>query len=752
MTATPPGASARSSWRRRAFHWLWRGLCFFWGVVVVGVLINVASTWLTSSPTWFPGTPVGWMLAHLLLTGVLVGILLVLTFLVGSVEYSVSPHTPSLSPTQHNRRILLKILHSQYTKSQPLRGQTAISLTLRETFGVTHSPSHLPQRHEDRSGQHPLEGTSLLSFYEESGNGLLLLGEPGAGKSALLLDLARALLERARQDETHPMPVLLPLSSWATSHQPLDEWLVEELLFQYHVPRSLGYTWLQSDQLLLLLDGLDEVIEGARSACVEAINTYREGHFAPLVACSRSQEYLAQPARLALPGAVTVVPLTRKQVTDYLQGEGASVAAVLAALHANPVLYELTTTPLMLSVVVMAYRGEEVKDLPNLGSLEEQRRRIFAHYITRMLGNRKTSYAPRDILAWLSWLAQQMNTHHRTVFYLERLQPNWLPDDTLQQRYTTVVSHVIAILYLLVVAGLGALLFSYLGGPSAGFLMLSLLALMSGPMSSQLIRICNRTGPLQRRRWMQALLHSGSPVQAKSAGQDVLEIQPTETLSWSRFMLRLSLGFPLKRGLIIGLVGGLVVGSFFGLFKGLGIGLIVGTTVGAYMLFTVLLATGLGLSGAMMEEHDLFTPNQGIRNSLRYGLLVGLFTGVGCGLFAGCITAGFVTLVEGSSAATLDGVLFGLWLGCCSGMVATLLNGAFAAVLHLILRYFLWRARCAPLRYVHFLDYATERILLARVGGGYSFIHPLFRDHFASLGNRTSSSVPQNTASQQTGT
>jgi hypothetical protein len=39
-----------------------------------------------------------------------------------------------------------------------------------------------------------------------------------------------------------------------------------------------------------------------------------------------------------------------------------------------------------------------------------------------------------------------------------------------------------------------------------------------------------------------------------------------------------------------------------------------------------------------------------------------------------------------------------------------------------------------PWHYVRFLDEATERILLQRVGGGYRFIHPLFQEYFASLG------------------
>src|SRR5947209_3268021 len=38
-----------------------------------------------------------------------------------------------------------------------------------------------------------------------------------------------------------------------------------------------------------------------------------------------------------------------------------------------------------------------------------------------------------------------------------------------------------------------------------------------------------------------------------------------------------------------------------------------------------------------------------------------------------------------------------------------------------------------PWKYAHFLDYATKRILLRQVGGGYTFIHRLLQEHFASL-------------------
>lgn len=37
------------------------------------------------------------------------------------------------------------------------------------------------------------------------------------------------------------------------------------------------------------------------------------------------------------------------------------------------------------------------------------------------------------------------------------------------------------------------------------------------------------------------------------------------------------------------------------------------------------------------------------------------------------------------------------------------------------------------MRYVDFLDYAAERILLRKVGGGYMFIHRLLLKYFAEL-------------------
>ncbi len=79
------------------------------------------------------------------------------------------------------------------------------------------------------------------------------------------------------------------------------------------------------------------------------------------------------------------------------------------------------------------------------------------------------------------------------------------------------------------------------------------------------------------------------------------------------------------------------------------------------------------------------------------------------------------------------GVINGLALGLFGVLLLGLQRGLLAVVKHFILRIWLWRTRVFPLNAPRFLDDARARILLRRIGGGYSFTHRLLLDHFADL-------------------
>lgn len=273
-------------------------------------------------------------------------------------------------------------------------------------------------------------GTPLVEVFDRLDRALLILGAPGAGKTTLLLTLARDLLRRAAQDPEQPIPVVFPLSSWAAPRRPLAVWLVDELQQRYDVPRQIGQAWIDADQVLPLLDGLDEVQSEHRAACIDAINAFRQGHgLLPLAVCSRITEYDALGVQLRLQGAIIVQPLTRAQIDNYLTQIGKPLAAVRQVLQEDPLLWELLDTPLMLTIVTLAYAGQPAEAFHTRGTPVEQRQFLFTAYVNRMFQHRSavTRYTRQQTERWLAWLAWQMAQHGQSGFYLERLQPDWMP-------------------------------------------------------------------------------------------------------------------------------------------------------------------------------------------------------------------------------------------------------------------------------------------------------------------------------------
>ncbi|MCL4253590.1 MAG: protein kinase, partial [Anaerolineae bacterium] len=199
---------------------------------------------------------------------------------------------------------------------------------------------------------------ALIDIFDRMNGKLLILGDPGGGKTTSLLSLTRELLMRAELDDQHPIPVVFNLSSWGDKQLSLEEWLIDELNSKYQVPRKVGAKWVTDDELLLLLDGLDEVNATARDNCVRAINHFRSEHgFVDVVVCSRIKDYETLSNHLRLNGAIVIQPLTDVQIQAYLDALGADVAMVRDLIIRDDPLRELAKSPLMLSIMVLSYRG-----------------------------------------------------------------------------------------------------------------------------------------------------------------------------------------------------------------------------------------------------------------------------------------------------------------------------------------------------------------------------------------------------------
>ncbi|HMT20301.1 MAG TPA: hypothetical protein PKE20_03490, partial [Promineifilum sp.] len=79
-----------------------------------------------------------------------------------------------------------------------------------------------------------------------------------------------------------------------------------------------------------------------------------------------------------------------------------------------------------------------------------------------------------------------------------------------------------------------------------------------------------------------------------------------------------------------------------------------------------------------------------------------------------------------------------LWLALYLGIGSGLAFGLLAYLQHRRLCHILHDRGHLPPDLADFLNYAAERNLLRKVGGGYTFIHALLQDYFAGRGRRLS--------------
>jgi hypothetical protein len=576
-------------------------------------------------------------------------------------------------------------------------------------------------------------GRKLMDEFRSLGEGgaLLILGAAGAGKTTQLIELAIALIaETDAANLEHPLPVLLNISSWGRGRRQalpsLEEWLVEEMNVQYGARREAGLAWLKEDDLVLLLDGLDEVAAERRNDCVAAINVFQRQHgTVRMVLCSRMGDFEALTTELEqFQTAVMIQPLAEAQVEEYLQRAGLPLAGVRSVLMddntdddetrgAKAELREMARQPLFLWILALAYRDRSAAALLGLEA-EERRSVLFGQYVAQMFVQRPLDErGRRQMVEWLGILARRMGAEKE--FLIERIQPgDWLRRGRLKWQYRLVCGLVCGLIGGLIGALTGALI----GGLFFGLIVGLLFGLIDG-LSGGLIGRLDNIDPVER-----------------------LEI------SMSHFVRHETLK-QLRQQLISGLIGGLFFGLIVGLLFGLIVGLIVGLASRQTTQITNLISN---LSGLLII---------GLFGGLFFGLIVGLIVGLICGLIGGLktditidrakpnqgiwnsrnnmlFTGGFalgftVLLYFFLSYTSVDKSLtsfvlfmtgFLVWAAVSSG-------GGKACIQHFALHLVLHRAHQIPWNFVTFFQSAQERLFIQSTGGSYVFVHRYLQDYFA---------------------
>jgi hypothetical protein len=269
---------------------------------------------------------------------------------------------------------------------------------------------------------------------------LIVLGEPGAGKTMLLVRLVLDLLARRKPGE--PVPILASVASWNAASQSLRDWLATQLMINHSAlaaapPAGLGEpTWaaalLASGLILPILDGLDEIPEGALGWAISRINdALRSGE--PLVTTCRSQQYreAVRPTggpEVTLRGtaAVKLRPLDAAVVRSYLCDDAAGPVArarwdpVFAVLGTDAPAGQALTTPLMVALARTIYDprpGSLARTPPDPAELRSPvladrmavESLLFDGFIPAAYQNEPTGHwTEQDAQSWFVFLARHL--------------------------------------------------------------------------------------------------------------------------------------------------------------------------------------------------------------------------------------------------------------------------------------------------------------------------------------------------------
>jgi len=245
---------------------------------------------------------------------------------------------------------------------------------------------------------------------------LLILGDPGSGKSTFVKHLTYTLAQAALVPDPAPwlsrlepwghgllLPVFVELRAAAAAmpeDRPADARLLLGYLRSMLEEWQLGGFWPaleeavrgDGERLLILLDGLDEVPESLRGRVVAVVQDFadRYDRHRYVVTC-RPYAYVGQPYRLRGFREVTLAPFNKKQVDHFIaawygklmererlsEQEARERAARLQRAVRQRDLWALARRPLLLTVMTLLHTFR--------GQLPEDRTELYADAVDLLL-------------------------------------------------------------------------------------------------------------------------------------------------------------------------------------------------------------------------------------------------------------------------------------------------------------------------------------------------------------------------------
>jgi hypothetical protein len=550
----------------------------------------------------------------------------------------------------------------------------------------------------------------LVDEFVEQPRPMVVIGEPGSGKTGLCVILTLDLLKEA----SPRVPLLLQIASW-NPEENLDDWMVRRLVEDYpflanetRFGAGVGREIVTQRLVMPILDGLDEMPPELRPLALRALDDDWSAD-RPFVLTCRTQEFLAANAQHLLAGVLVVRlrPLEPQAAANFLLDAAADARLeewepVLADLVAHPSeeLAQTLTNPLMLALARTVYEAEEMspeelldrRRFPGQQDVEEHLLERFIPTVFRTRPHRGVPSPTRISRRWDPAVAQRALAF--LAVHLQTLGTRDLAWWQLTRAVPHRVSRAVRVTVGTFGCGLlGWVMFGLFGRPYLGVTF----GLLVGFFASAPLGRLRDTRP---RRFAPRIIRTA-------------DLAP-------EFLVR-DIGF----GVVGALVGGLIVGLLFSIGYGLLIGLFFGMVFGMVRRFTEPSEPKEPASPGNVLRADRSTVWYGTALGGTAGALVGGFLGGIVGAEQYGLIFHLSPLLEG-----LLGAAVGLVLGAAGlGMMVYATSAWAQLVLARI-----WLAWCGhtPLRLMTFLDDAHKLGVLRQVGPLYQFRHALLQERLVA--------------------
>ncbi|TCO45912.1 NACHT domain-containing protein [Actinocrispum wychmicini] len=321
-------------------------------------------------------------------------------------------------------------------------------------------------------------GDTATEFRRLTRRRLVIVGEPGMGKTTLAVLLVRELLDHPQSHD--PVPVLVSMSGWHPVAESLYEWMSRRLAEDYPALRAGAFgpdaarSLVTQHRILPILDGLDELPAQTGPKIIVRLNEVATD---PLVLTCRTAEY---EAAVAAPGGDVLTagaviepgPLMPADAAAYVTGclpprSRSDWRDLLAAVNGDrqtPVTRALST-PLALWLLRKVYvdtrtSPAELCDTSRFPTADSVIEHLLDHLVEALIranppgdGGDEHPFCPRrawdpaDAKRWLAFLA-----HHLTVIGSRDLA--WWQLGRAATRRVALVAGSVAALVIGLVVGL----------------------------------------------------------------------------------------------------------------------------------------------------------------------------------------------------------------------------------------------------------------------------------------------------------